>query len=320
MKAELRTRLLVGIPLAVLIVGALLLDGWLAARPPPKLPIAGLGVDLGPWLTHGALCTAVVLVLTVAATDELVKLARARGHRPFGLTAQIFAAALVIGPYVSFNLSPLTGGYDESLGMLWLTVGLGFVFLLQALTRGAQNAMENLSSTLFIIFYAGGLAGFMTKLRMEIGGSAGVAMLLFSIFLVKMTDTGAYFTGRALGRHKMVEWLSPKKTWEGFAGGLVTTVVCALALGTWLHHAGLARIDERYISYPWALMLLGLLLGLFSVAGDLCASLLKRDAAVKDSGQALPGLGGVLDVMDSPLLAAPVAWFFWARMFHGVPS
>lgn len=313
-----RTRLLVGIPLALTIIGLVLVDGCLSARPAPTLNVPGLGVDLGPWLTNGAICTAVVLVLTLAATHELVQLARARGHRPFGFTAQFFAAALVIGPYVSLNLSPFTGGYDESLGMLWLAIALAFLFLVQAVERGTTKAMENLAFTIFIVFYAGGLAGFMTKLRMEVGGSTGVAVLLFSVFLVKMTDTGAFFTGRALGRTKMVPWLSPKKTWEGFAGGMATTVVCALLIGYWLHAAGIVRIQERYMAYPWALVVLGVLLGTFSAAGDLCASLLKRDAAVKDSGQALPGLGGVLDVLDSPLLAAPVAWLFWTRMFHVV--
>ena len=156
--------------------------------------------------------------------------------------------------------------------------------------------------------------------RVEGGGGTGGAVLLFSVFLVKMTDTGAFFTGRALGRTKMVPWLSPKKTWEGFAGGMATTVLCALLIGYWLHAAGIVRIQERHMAYPWALVVLGVLLGLFSAAGDLCASLLKRDAAVKDSGQALPGLGGVLDVLDSPLLAAPVAWLFWTRMFHVVAA
>lgn len=313
-----RTRLLVGSSLAVAIIGLLLADAKLSARPAPVRPGPGLRLDVGPWLTHGAICTAVVLVLTVLATHELVQLARVRGHRPFGLTAQVFAAALVIGPYVSFNLSPLTGGYDESLPMLWLAVALGFAFLWQAVKCGTQHAVENVAVTFFIVFYAGGLASFMTKLRMEVGGPTGVAVLLFSNFLVKITDTGAYFTGRALGRHKLIEWLSPKKTWEGFVGGLVTTVVLALAIGHALHTAGIVRIEERYMSHFWALVVLGLLLGLFSAAGDLCASLLKRDAAVKDSGQALPGLGGVLDVLDSPLLAAPVAWLFWTRMFHVV--
>jgi phosphatidate cytidylyltransferase len=311
-----RDRLIVAIPLAAAIIGLLLLDGYLAGQPAPHWVLPLLRVDVGPWLTNGAICAAVVLVMTVLATAELVHLARVRGHRPFGVTAQFFAAMLVIGPYVSFNLSPFTGGYDESLGMLWLATGLGFVFLLQAVQRGTVNAMENLAFTIFIIFYGGGLTGFMTKLRMEVGGTAGVVVLLFSIFVVKMTDTGAYFTGRLLGRRKLIEWLSPKKTWEGFVGGMITAVMCALAIGHWLHTTGLVRLEERYLSYPWALVLLGLLLGIFSVAGDLCASLLKRDAAVKDSGQTLLGLGGVLDVLDSPLLAAPVAWLFWTRLFH----
>lgn len=311
-----RRRLLVGIPLAAVIIGLVLADGYLSARPAPASDERVLGVLYGAGLTNGAICTAVVLVLTVAATHELVHLARVRGHRPFGLTAQFFAAAFVIEPFVSFNLSPVTGGYDESLPMIWLVVAVGFVFLLQAVRCGTQDAMENVAITFFIVFYTGGLAGFLTKLRMEIGGMAGVAVLLFSVFLVKMTDTGAYFTGRTLGRHKMIEWLSPKKTWEGFAGGMATTVILALAIGHWLHTAGIVRIDERHLGYPWVLLILGLLLGLFSVAGDLCASLLKRDAAVKDSGQAFPGLGGVLDVLDSPLLAAPVAWFFWTRIFR----
>jgi phosphatidate cytidylyltransferase len=315
-----RKRLLVGIPLALLIIALLLVDAWLSARPPPQWRVPLLGHNLAAWLTNGALCAAILLVMTVTATHELVQLARARGYHPFGRTAQVFAAVLVLGPYISFNLMDVTGGYDESWGLLWMAFAVGFVFLQQAWRHRTANAMENLAITLFIIFYAGGLAGFMTKLRMEVGGTAGVALLLFSTFLVKMTDTGAYFTGRMCGRHKMIEWLSPKKTWEGFAGGMIVTVVCALAIGHWLHTSGVARIQERYVPHYVALGLLGLLLGLFSAAGDLCASLLKRDAAVKDSGDALPGLGGVLDVFDSPLLAAPVAWLFWTRMFHVVAS
>lgn len=311
-------RIVVGTSLAALLIVLLATDGWLAARPAPRLLVPGLAFDFGPWLWDGAICTLIVLVLTVAATHELVLLARARGHRPFGGTAQVFAAALVIGPYVSLNLSPITGGYDESWGLLAMAVGLGFVFLLQAWRHKTANAMENIAFTIFIIFYAGGLAGFMTKLRMEIGGSTGIVVLMFSMFLVKMTDTGAYFVGRAFGRHRMVPWLSPKKTWEGFVGGMVVTVACALGIGLWLHAADLIRFRNPALPVPLALLGLGLLLGLFSAAGDLCVSLLKRDAAVKDSGHAFPGLGGVLDVVDSPLLAAPVAWIFWTRLFHVV--
>lgn len=309
-------RIVVGLSLSVLIIALLVLDGQLAAHGAPRVPMMGGLVDLGPWLTNGAICAVVVLVLTVSATHELVHLARARDYHPFGRTAQVFAAILVLGPYISFNLREVTGAYDESWGLLWMAIGLAFMFLLQAVIHRTRNAMENLATTIFIVFYAGGLGSFMTKLRMEVGGTVGVTLLLFSVFLVKMTDTGAYFTGTLLGRHKMVPWLSPKKTWEGFVGGVVVTVLCALGVGYWLQSAGLLTLRDPRMPFAAAMVLLGLLLALFSAAGDLCASLLKRDAAVKDSGQTLPGLGGVLDILDSPLLAAPMAWLFWTRIFH----
>ncbi|MEW6250893.1 MAG: CDP-archaeol synthase [Planctomycetota bacterium] len=307
-------RLLVGIPLALLMVGLLLLDGYLAAHL-PDVRMPGWNIDVSTWLRNGAASTALIVVLTVLATDELVHLARARGYRPFGGTAVFFAAVLVVSPYVSFNVRHVTGAYDESWSLLWMATALAYVFLRQAVRRRTENAMENIAITIFIIFYAGGLAGFLTKLRMELGGSAGVLVVLFSAFLVKMADTGAYFAGRAVGRHKLIPWLSPGKTWEGFAGGLATTILLAVLIGQWLHAVGWVRIEERYVSHVWALAFLGLLLGLFSVAGDLCESLLKRDAAVKDSGR-VPGLGGVLDMVDSVLLAAPVAWLFWTRLVH----
>jgi phosphatidate cytidylyltransferase len=313
-----RKRLLVGIPLALALIGLLLLDGWLSDRVPPTwpLPLPGVHVNVGQWLCNGFVCALVLFTLTILGTHELVCLARARGYRPFGRTAQLFAAILVIGPYISFNLKDITGAYDESWGLMWMAFALAFVFFLQAARHKTENAMENLAITVFIIFYAGGLGGFMTKLRMEVGGSTGVAVLLFSIFLVKITDAAAYFTGYAFGRHKMIEWLSPKKTWEGFCGGVLATIVLAVVLGHWLHVAGIIHVDERFVPHPVSLLWLGFLMAGFSVAGDLCASLLKRDAKVKDSGQVLPGLGGILDIVDSPLLAAPMAWLFWTRMCH----
>lgn len=311
-----RKRLIVGLSLAVVLIGLLVLDGFLATLAAWHGHVPGTAPDIRPWLCNGLVSTVIVLVLTVLAVHELVLFARARGYRPFGRTAQIFAAALVIGPYVSYNLVALTGKYDESLGMLWLAIALGFTFLLQAILYRTENAMEHLAITLFIIFYAGGLAGFMTKLRMEVGGPAGVTLLLFSMFLVKMTDTGAYFTGRFLGRHKLVPWLSPKKTWEGLVGGLIVTTLLAIGIGQLLIQARLIALHDPRFANTAALALVGISLGIFSAAGDLCASLLKRDAAVKDSGQALPGLGGVLDILDSPLLAAPVAWFIWTRVLH----
>lgn len=301
-----------GLTLAAAIIAAMVADGWLA-RPGALAPIHADVGKIGHWLRNGAISAAIVLVLTLLAAHELITLARGRGYKPFGRIAVTFAAVLVIGPYFTYNLR--AGHHDDTWGLFWMTCAVAMTFVVQARRHRTENALENLATTIFILFYTGGLASFLVRLRMEVGGSAGAAVVVFSVFVVKMTDTGAYFSGRALGRHRLIEWLSPKKTWEGFVGGILTAVLSAVVAGLWLHAEGLAPLDTSRLPAAASLALLGLCLGLFSVAGDLCASLLKRDAQVKDSGQALPGLGGVLDVLDSPLIAAPFAWLFWTRMF-----
>jgi phosphatidate cytidylyltransferase len=310
--SALRQRVISGSLLAAGIIGLMLVDGWLSGRPAHGWLVAGF--DVGPWLCNGAICTLIVLVLTVLAAAELLGFLRQSNCRPNRVVVHLFAAGLVIGPYLSFNLRQEADWYDESWGMLWVSIALGVAFLWQAVRRGTENATQNVASAVFIIVYTGGLAGYMTRLRMEIGGYEGVAILLFSMFLVKMTDVGAFFIGRAFGRHKFIPWLSPQKTWEGFFGGVAVAVVCSVALGAYLHYGDIARLTEGPLAYPWGMVWFGLLMALFSVAGDLVASLLKRDAAVKDSGKLVPGMGGALDVLDSPLLAAPVAWFFWTRV------
>ncbi len=309
----LRSRLMMGIPLAVGVIGLLLLDGWLSTLTGDELRRVGLPPPAGRWLTNGLVVTALVLVLMLLGTRELLRFTRSAGYNPFGPLSYLFSAGLIAGPYVAFNLRE-AGLHSEGWGLLWLTLALGTAFLIQATYRKAYHTIENLSTTLFIIFYVGVLSGFFVKLRMEVGGAEGIIVTLFSVFVVKMTDVGAYFVGSALGRHKMIAWLSPRKTWEGFVGGFVVAMVVAWAIGYPLCMSG--WIDWPFhpaAAHVW-MIIFGLVMGAFAIAGDLCASLLKRDAAMKDSGTTLGGLGGVLDVMDSPLLAAPAAWFFWTRL------
>ena len=92
------------------------------------------------------------------------------------------------------------------------------------------------------------------------------------------------------------------------------TIIFSVLVGHFLPDSITSLMSDGPLAYPWGFVWFGLLMGLLSVAGDLVASLLKRDAAVKDSGEVIPGMGGVLDILDSPLLAAPVAWFFWTRI------
>lgn len=308
----LHLRLIFGTLLALAVIGVTVLDGAVSAMPGPGWRC--FGVSLDHWLLNGALSTLLVLCLAALAVREMLRLARHLGYTPLRFEAYVFAGGLVIGPYVSFNVARSGALYDESWGMLWLALALAVAFLAQAVRRGTERVMGNLATTLLIIVYAGGLLGFMTKLRMEVSGPAGAALLLFSMFIIKMTDVGAYFAGLAFGRHRAVPWLSPKKTWEGFAGGIVTAVLCAVFVGGALAPAEWLSAHRGALAAPGAMFAFGLVMAAFSIAGDLAESLLKRDAAMKDSGTAIPGMGGFLDVLDSAMLAAPAAWFFWTRI------
>ena len=124
-----------------------------------------------------------------------------------------------------------------------------------------------------------------------------------AIFVPKMCDTGAYFTGRLLGRHKMAPVLSPKKTLEGAAGGLALAVVTAIVID---------QIAPVLAGGLMAAAGFGLTVGLAGLFGDLAESLIKRDCQAKDASAVMPGFGGVLDVVDSIVFAAPVA-YWWLR-------
>ena len=130
-------------------------------------------------------------------------------------------------------------------------------------------------------------------------GSTGIMVMI--LLVVKFTDVGAFFGGKTLGRHKLIPWLSPGKTWEGLACGVFT--------------AGLmGMLCARYIEHLlwWKGFIFGIVIGAIGQLGDLLESLMKRDAEVKDSGKLIPGFGGVLDVIDSPLLAAPFAYLMFS--------
>jgi phosphatidate cytidylyltransferase len=128
-------------------------------------------------------------------------------------------------------------------------------------------------------------------------GFWAVMAVLFTVFAA---DTGAFFVGRAFGRHRMAPAISPKKSWEGFIGGLAAAIAMAFVI--------LYRDSDDFLSIPESL-LLGLVIALAAVLGDLFESAVKRDLEVKDSGRVLAGHGGMLDRLDSLLWAGPAAYF-----------
>lgn len=166
--------------------------------------------------------------------------------------------------------------------------------------------------TLLAMIYLGILPGFYLAIRRW----HSTWIVLGILLITKSCDIGAFFTGKAIGKHKMIPWLSPGKTWEGLGGGVIFSAAVAAIL-TWIaNSAGLSghwsTTGHHFLNYNYPLWygaIAGIVIGLVGQFGDLTASLFKRDAGIKDSGQLIPGMGGLLDLTDSPIIVAPVAYW-----------
>ena len=195
------------------------------------------------------------------------------------------------------------------LGADYVLLALGAVFLavpIAAVLRPSEidRAPERIAATLFGVIYLGFTLSFCVMLRALPNGLLWICLGLAVIWL---GDTGAYLGGRAFGKHKLHERVSPKKTWEGAIAGLLTSIAAALAARTVY---GLLDLWEGPPLRAVDAVAVGLLAGLLGQVGDLAESLLKRAVGVKDSGTLFPGHGGMLDRIDALLFALPGVYFY----------
>lgn len=192
--------------------------------------------------------------------------------------------------------------------LLAIAAGIFIAFIGEMLRFQAPGGnLINLTGAIFAIVYIGLLGAFMLMLRMAYGIMAVVSMIV----VAKICDIGAYTVGRLIGKHKMAPSLSPGKTVEGILGGLAFSI-----FGAWLSITVLLPLESGRPSETtfFGIALYGVLVGAAGAIGDLAESFIKRDAMRKDSGTHVPGFGGFLDIFDSLLIAAPVAFALWA--FH----
>lgn len=262
----------------------------------------------GVWLAP------IFLIVTVLGTEEVISLLRNQRHDPIPWTTYIGSVALAVAGCYALIAELFVSIPDEtstnwSLLALALGVILAFGGEMARFKRAGEGSIVNAALAIFAMVYVGGLMSFLAKLRLE-NESRGLFAFLSLPIIVKLADTGAYATGRTFGRHKMTPLLSPGKTWQGAFGGVLFG-----CLGSWLAFTYLLPAmsgTAAATSPPLAAVLAyGFALTLAGMHGDLAESLLKRDMQRKDSSTWLPGLGGVLDIIDSVLIAAPVAYLFW---------
>lgn len=269
----------------------------------------------------GLLLIPLALIVAALASGELLRLFAAAGQKPVAWS--LYAGNLLV---VAANSAPVA---LRAMGRDWATCPLGFFgWTTLALAAAATLAFSvemtryrqpggiivRVALNVFAVVYVGVLLSFLVALRAFGDNAQGMAALLSLIVVVKMGDTGAYGLGRMIGKHKMTPLLSPGKTWEGALGALLASSAAA-----WLSlHVLTPWLTGRAAKTPWwGVLLYGVTLAVAGMIGDLSESLIKRDMGLKDSSSWLPGLGGVLDIIDSLLIAAPVAYLFWAAGLVG---
>jgi phosphatidate cytidylyltransferase len=264
------------------------------------LVIGALVVD--PLVTPWAPCLLVLMLcLSLLACHEFLGLLVGQ-IRPIPWVCYLSVVGLIAA-----NWAPNVA----DIGNPWAIVSAAFsgVVLLafvveMAVFRAPGISVERIGLTVFLVAYLGFLPSFLAQLRWL--GPEGLdaskrqtAALALAIFVPKICDIGAYFTGRFLGKHPMSPILSPKKTWEGALGGIVAAALAAVAINS------LGKVLPGRVLIA---AFFGALVGLAGMLGDLAESLIKRDCGQKDSSQMIPGFGGILDVVDAILFSAPVSY------------
>jgi phosphatidate cytidylyltransferase len=276
------------------------------------------------WLDHlaslpGTWLMPLAVIFVILATQEASQLMAAGGAQPRAWTVYCGNALILLSNWIpvilaKWNLWQFPGegrlSWQQAMALVsWPFAAVTICTLVlfvdeMRLFQRPGRAIANMAASTLALVYVGVLVSFLVQLRL----AWGVGALVSLIIVVKMGDTGAYLVGRLVGRHKMTPVISPGKTWEGAVGAIFFA-----CLGAWLSWQFLLlyMYADAAPGSGWSWIPYGILVGIAGIFGDLAESLLKRDAGRKDSSAWMPGFGGVLDVLDSLLFAAPVGWVFW---------
>ena len=286
--SQLKTRVIVGAVLIMLIGLILWLDWRLQQAEWPAATLPGLPL---------AVLTAFLVGWSYVELARLAEAAETPISRRIGLLCAVAIGTL---PFWRQAVKLEQGG--DAVALLTIAAAVMLLFVEQLVRHRTEGAIRRLGASLLAVCYLGVCSAVILGVRIRFG----VQPLVLFLAAVKAADIGAYFTGTFFGRRKLIPWLSAGKTWEGLVGGLVLAGVCGVVIGG--RFGGGAAVVGEGVMVWWQAAVFAVLMGAFGQGADLCESTLKRDAGRKDSGRSVPAFGGILDVVDSPLLSAPVAY------------
>ncbi|MFA5089894.1 MAG: phosphatidate cytidylyltransferase [Candidatus Omnitrophota bacterium] len=234
------------------------------------------------------LCGLFVSLFIIAGLYEFFTMLEHKGIRAYKYFGIGMGAVIPFSILFRFQLT-------QKWELLFIVAALIFLIIMQFKRRENTGVIVDISTTIFGILYVSWFFSFLIKIRYMPGG---IGLLTAVILITKMGDIGAYLVGVRFGKTPLIPRISPKKSMEGSAAGLLFNVLAAF-------------ISKPFLDLPyWHLILFAIGLGILGQLGDLSESLMKRDCQVKDSGVLLPGMGGVLDLMDSLLFTAPAFYFY----------
>jgi phosphatidate cytidylyltransferase len=270
------------------------------ARHPRELTAAVLApvtIYLVGW-GHPMVFNGAIALISLLALYEFLDLGRKKGYQiPVFLCIAI--ALVIIAAFVVDDLSVEIGMFATL-----LVIPASYVF-----GKGdLDNALPSSAIAVLGTMYVGMLGGCLIRLRHDF--AEGPKLVFFLLLVVWLGDSGAYYVGKKFGRHKLSPRISPKKTVEGLLGGITTSVITAVVIH-------LTFFREFPLLHA---IIVGAVLSVAGVVGDLAESMWKRSAAVKDSGTLIPGHGGFLDRFDSILYTAPILYVYWAFTKHGITT
>jgi phosphatidate cytidylyltransferase len=257
-------------------------------------------------LISGGVFFLIIVFLALAGLAEFYGLVEKRGLACFKWCGLLGGLLLMVGTFLhlttkhfGINDSPARANDFETGFLILFVLGL---CVRQFVSKTNVAGLVAVSTTLFGLMYVPWLLNFIQKINF-FPGVEGKYFLLYFVLLTKFSDMGAYLTGSLIGKHKMIPRISPGKTWEGFGGAIVVSTGASLVF---VHFLGAHMFGMNWLHA----IILGIILSSTAVIGDLIESLFKREAGVKDSGNLFPGIGGILDLLDSLLFNAPIMYLY----------